>query len=36
MHAPDLDVPPDAETVEQLMFDDLEGTVEDDTYDGNP
>jgi hypothetical protein len=35
VHVPDLDVPPDAETVEQLMFDNLEGTVEDDTYDGN-
>ena len=32
--APDLDVPPDAETVEQLVLDDLEGVVHDDTDEG--
>jgi hypothetical protein len=35
VHVPDLDVSPDAQTVEQLMLDDLESSVED-TDEGNP
>ena len=31
VHVPDLDVPPDAATVEQLLLDELEGTVGGDT-----